>query len=254
MTVGLGYTRNLSLWRSAPAPAPPPSPPLPPPTPEQVLDDFAQPELITATTPVPESTTSVSEFVTSLDIPSTVEVLPLNYGDLAALGFSHWTPAGVAQWTMELIQVSSGMSWFWTIVSVTLLSRLVLLPFNLSAVRSAARLAPHQRRLTELKDQLQKTGFAQDPIAVQRISLEQKKIYEEAGVSVLGPLMAPLTQLPVSLGLFFGIKKLCDFPLEQLKVGGFGWITDLTVADPMYVLPFAMAAVVNMQLSVSAFP
>ena len=122
-------------------------------------------------------------------------------------------------------------------------------------MRSTARLAPHQPRLMELRDQLQKTGgLANDPIAVQRISLQQKKIYEDAGVSVVGPFMTPLVQLPVSMGLFLGIKRLCDFPLEQLKVGGFGWMTDLTTADPTYALPLVMLAVIHAQLYVSASP
>jgi len=247
--VGLGSTRNLSFWRSTPAPSSVPAPsPVPP---EEVLDDLLEPEVIAGTTPVPEPT-SIPEFVSPLDLSSMPEVLPLNYGDLAALGFSHWTPVGIAQWTMELIQVSSGMSWFWTIVTVSILSRFVILPFSLNAIRSSARLAPYQPRLLKLRNELQNTGgLSMDPLAVQRISLQQKQVYEEAGVSVLGSFMVPLVQLPISAGLFLGIKRLCDFPLEQLKVGGFGWITDLTVADPTYVLPLAMLAAVNVQLSVA---
>jgi YidC/Oxa1 family membrane protein insertase len=247
VTVGLGSTRSLSFWGSAPTPTPAPSPA--PITPE-VWDNVPQPETVAATTPVPEPI-SISEVVTSLDIPSALEIPSLNYGDLAALGFSHWTPAGIAQWTMELIQVSSGMSWLWTIVAVTVLSRLVVLPFNINSIRATAKLAPHQPRLMELRNELEKTGgLAKDPIAVQRISLQQRKIYEEAGVSLLASIATPIVQMPISLGLFFGIKRLCDFPLEQLKVGGFGWLTDLTVADPTYVLPLAMAALINVQLSV----
>ena len=205
------------------------------------------------TTPVPEST-SFSELVTSADIPSTLqEVSPLDYGDLAALGFSHWTPVGIAQWTMELIQVSSGMSWFWTIVTVSILSRLIILPFSLNSVRSSTKLAPYQPRLMKLRDELQKTGgLTNDPLAVQKITLQQKKIYEEAGVSLMGPLMTPLIQVPLSMGLFLGIKRLCDFPLAQLKVGGIGWITDLTTADPTYALSAAMFVAIQTQLRVSA--
>jgi YidC/Oxa1 family membrane protein insertase len=65
---------------------------------------------------------------------------------------------------MELIQVASGMPWFWTIVTATLLSRLIVIPFNISSLRTAARLAPHQPRLMELKEELQKAGgLSKDP-------------------------------------------------------------------------------------------
>ena len=251
MIVGLCSTRSLSFWRSAPAPTPAPIS-LPEPITSEISENAFQPEVAAATTPVPEPTSIPGVVTSSLDIPSTVGAPPLNYGDLAALGFSHWTPVGIAQWSMELIHVASGMPWFWTIVTATLLSRLLVIPFNISSLRTAARLAPHQPRLMQLKEELEKAGGASmDPIAVQRVSLQQKKIYEEAGASLLAPLITPFVQIPVSIGLFLGLKRLYDFPLEQLKVGGYGWITDLTVPDPTYMLPLAMAALVNVQLSVS---
>ena len=246
MIVGLGSTRSLSFWGSAPAPTPPPTLATP-----EIPDAISQSEIAAVTTPAPE-VVNTPEIVTSLDIPSTLEILPLNYGDLAALGFSHWTPVGIAQWSMELIQVASGMPWFWTIVTITVLSRVIILPFNINSLRTSAKLAPYQPRLMQLKDELQKIGgLSKDPIAVQRISLQQKQIYDEAGVSVLGPLLTPLVQFPISVGMFLGIKKLCDLPLEQLTVGGYGWITNLTVPDPTYALPLAIAALINVQLSVS---
>ena len=247
MIVGLCSARSLSFWRSAPAPTPAPVS-LPEPITSEISENAFQPEVITATTPVPEPA-SIPEVVTSLDIPSTLGAPPLNYGDLAALGFSHWTPVGIAQWSMELIHVASGMPWFWTIVTATLLSRLIVTPFNISSLRTAVRLAPHQPHLMQIKEEPEKAGGASmDPIAVQRVSLQQRKIYEEAGASLPAPLITPFVQIPVSIGLFLGLKRLCDFPLEQLKVGG---ITDLTIPDPTYMLPLAMAALVNVQLSVS---
>lgn len=195
--------------------------------------------------------TLLSDLPIPTDLPGLLEnVPPLNYGDLASLGFAHWTPAGLCQWGMELIQVSTGMPWFWAIVATTLATRLIILPFNINSLRITARLAPFQPRLTELRDKM--SGISnRDPIALQRISLQQKKIYEEAQVSMLQPLMVPALQLPLSLGMFFGIKKLCALPLLQLQVGGLSFLPDLTVADPTYLLPIAMAALINVQLSVS---
>ena len=75
-------------------------------------------------------------------------------------------------------------------------------------------------------------------------------IYEKAGVSVAGMAVAPFIQLPVTLGMFFGVKKLCDLPLEQLKYGGFAWVPDLTVADPTWALPIIATVLMNVQISV----
>jgi len=202
--------------------------------------------------PADAASTLVPDVAIPADLPGLVESIPpLNYGDLAALGFAHWTPAGLCQWAMELIQVSTGMPWFWTIVTATLATRLIVIPFNIGSLRITARLAPFQPRLTELRNQM--TGLStRDPIAMQRISLQQKKIYEEAQVSMLQPLLVPAIQLPLSLGMFFGVKRLCELPLEQLKWSGLSYLPDLTVADPTYMLPLAMAVLINLQLSVGA--
>ena len=48
---------------------------------------------------------------------------PLQYGDFAELGLSGWTPSGIAAWTFEVVQVTTGMPWFYTIIAGTLFWR-----------------------------------------------------------------------------------------------------------------------------------
>ncbi|KAJ3475584.1 hypothetical protein NLI96_g11745 [Meripilus lineatus] len=94
--------------------------------------------------------------------------------------------------------------------------------------------------------QAQKSG---DPLAMQQAILRQRMVYEKIGVSMGSMAVMPFVQLPVTLGMFFGVKKLCDLPLEQLKVSGFDILPDLTVADPTYTLPVICAVAMNAQLS-----
>jgi len=53
--------------------------------------------------------------------------------------------------------------------------------------------------------------------------------------------MMPLVQAPVFLSFFFGIRKMAELPVTSLQTGGALWFTDLTVPDPLYLLP-AMTA------------
>ena len=174
----------------------------------------------------------------------------LNYGDLAALGLAGWTPAGICRWTMELINVSTGMPWFWTIVATTVLSRVVLFPFTVKQMQSTAALAPYQGDIAAIRDEMQAAQAKKDMLAMQRAALKQKMIYEKAGVSIGGMALAPFIQLPVTLGMFFGVKKLCDLPVEQLKYSGFSWVPDLTIADPTWTLPIIATVLMNVQISV----
>ncbi|KZT03261.1 uncharacterized protein LAESUDRAFT_603008, partial [Laetiporus sulphureus 93-53] len=186
------------------------------------------------------------------DLSATPAVVdPLQYGDLAALGLAAWTPAGICRWSIELIHVSTGMPWFWTIVSVTVISRIILLPFQIRSMQASARLAPYQPELAALRLDMQKAKMNGDTLGLQASALRQKMLFKKAGVGMLSMLITPFVQLPVTLGMFFGIKTLCDLPLEQLKHSGIEFLPDLTVADPMCILPIASAVLMNVQLLLS---
>ena len=104
----------------------------------------------------------------------------------------------------------------------------------------------------ELKEELNQAYKTGDKLAVQRVALKQRKVYEESGVSMLPMLLMPFVQLPVTLGMFFGIKRLCVLPFEQHHWSGVSFLPDLTVPDPYYVLPIASAVLMNLQLHVRA--
>jgi YidC/Oxa1 family membrane protein insertase len=201
--------------------------------------------------PVPEAATAIVPASPPSDALDALTALtPLQYGDLAALGLAGWSPAGLSTWLLELINISTGLPWFHTIIAGTLLTRLFLLPFSIKQLRNSAALAPHQPRLVELKAELDRAYKGGDKLAVQRVALKQRRVYEESGVSMLPMLLMPFAQLPVTLGMFFGVKRLCALPLEQLHWSGVSFLPDLTVPDPYYVLPIVSAVLMNLQLAV----
>ncbi|KAH9178548.1 60Kd inner membrane protein-domain-containing protein [Lactarius sanguifluus] len=213
-------TRSIWLF-SKKAEAPPPSTPTPPPEaliPEPVAP-VAEPVAATpAPTPaVDDAVTQVAALPQSDTLDTLAALAPLQYGDLTALGLAGWSPAGLSSWLLELVN----------------------LPFSIKQLRNSAALAPHQPRLLELKEELNRAYQTGDKIGVQRVALKQRRVYEESGVSMLPMLLMPFVQLPVTLGMFFGVKRLCVLPLEQLHWSGVSFLPDLTVADPFYVLPIA---------------
>lgn len=248
-------TRSIWLF-SKKAEAPPPSTPTPPPealVPEPVAPVAAPVAATPAATPaVDDAVTQVAALPQSDTLDTLAALAPLQYGDLTALGLAGWSPAGLSSWLLELVNISTGLPWFHTIIAGTLLSRLLLVPFSIKQLRNSAALAPHQPRLLELKEELNRAYQTGDKIGVQRVALKQRRVYEESGVSMLPMLLMPFVQLPVTLGMFFAVKRLCALPLEQLHWSGVSFLPDLTVADPFYVLPIAAAVLMNVQLSVGA--
>jgi len=210
-----------------------------------------------ASAPVPpEPVSSVAETaaVAADTTTSTLDAIhtPLQYGDFSALGLAHWTPAGFVQWTMEIIHTTTHLPWFWTIVAGTAFWRLLVLPVSVNGLRNTSRLQPHQTEIQKVQAEMNDAVKKNDLILRQKLALKLKGIYEKAGVSVLGGLIVPLVQIPVTLGMFFGVKKMCSLPVEQLKWSGVEFIPDLTIADPTWVLPIVMTALVNIQIPIGA--
>jgi YidC/Oxa1 family membrane protein insertase len=251
-------TRSIWLFSKQADAAPPAAAP-PSTVPSELVDlpETASEASVTPWTPtadavLSDATAQVSSFPQPEILDTAAALAPLQYGDLALLGLSGWSPAGLSSWMLELVNVSTGLPWFHTIVAGTFLSRLLLLPFSIKQLRNSASLAPYQPRLLELKDEFNRAYAAGDQLAVQRIALKQRSLYAESGVSMVPMLLMPFLQLPVTLGMFFCIKRLCALPLEQLHWSGVSFLPDLTVPDPYYILPIASAVLINLQLAVGA--
>jgi YidC/Oxa1 family membrane protein insertase len=203
--------------------------------------------------PIPGSTiqdslTPVVDSGAGIDIPDATIPL-LQYGDFAELGLAGWSPAGIIRWSFELLQVSSGMPWFYTIIAGTLLWRVVILPANIMSLRNSSRLLPYADRLQAVTEEWKSINTS-DRLALQRISLKRQKIYEQAGARVLPSIIMPFVQIPVTLGLFLAVRKMTILPVEQLKQSGVFFLPDLTMADPYYILPILSTVAINIQMSV----
>ena len=202
---------------------------------------------------------------TSLDASTVVEGIPsdltetlisnvpaaLQYGDMAALGLAGWSPAGLVRWSMELLNVSTGMPWFWTIIVGSALWRLACVPWAIRGFQVSARLLPHQPQLLVLQKSVAKAREAQNPLELQKAAQAMSRFYKSHNISPLAGLVS-LVQLPITFGLFFGVQKMCNLPVEQLRDSGVSFLPDLTASDPTMVLPLAMFVLVNTQIKVSS--
>ncbi|KAF5375426.1 hypothetical protein D9615_007933 [Tricholomella constricta] len=222
-----------------------------------------------STTPVEETGAAVASSANvapeAVPVAASAEVLPgladavtthlpaaLQYGDLAALGLVSWTPAGIIRWSIELINVTTGLPWFWTIVAGSLLWKAILVPISVKSLRNSARLLPLQPHIVKLQKEMEVVRKTGDKLAMQRTALKIRKLYNDAGISMGATALVPFVQIPVTLGMFFGLKKMCDLPLPQLMNSGLDILPNLTVADPYMILPVALCAAVNLQISIGA--
>jgi YidC/Oxa1 family membrane protein insertase len=175
----------------------------------------------------------------------------LQYGDFATLGLSSWSPIGLVAWTYEIINVTTGLPWFWTIVAGATACRLFCLPFAIRSARASARMRKIQPEMAKAREKIGAAAKMSDPVAQQRAAYEMQALYTKAGVKIGRDMVLPaVIQIPVAIGMFFATKRMCELPVSQLKESGFSLLPDLTVADPTMILPISLCAVVNAQISV----
>lgn len=134
----------------------------------------------------------------------------------------------------------SGLGYGWSIVATTVALRLALFPVLVQAQQAASRMAHVQPELQQLKVRYEKLGSPSRAEQLQ-FSANMKALFAKYNVNPLKTIVAPLVQLPLFIGMFFGLKKMPGIYPEALSDGGMFWFVDLTVPDPLYILPLVSA-------------
>lgn len=192
---------------------------------------------------VPDEASIASEASAATDV-----IPPLQLGDFSDLGLtSFWTPAGWVRYSLEVLHVSTGMPWFYVLVTGTMLWRLAATKFTIAATRNASLLRPYAGELRAIDEKAQNA----DQAGKMEAMLQKKKIFEKTGVNALSSLGSTLGQVVIQFGVFFGVKELVTLPVPQLRDSGCWLIPDLTVAGPYFIMPLVVASLANLQLMVS---
>ncbi|XP_056155930.1 mitochondrial inner membrane protein OXA1L isoform X2 [Lampris incognitus] len=203
--------------------------------------------------PTPVITSPITEQVAEAP-PTAVEVLQgmVPETSLAELGLAQHTPVGLIQNLLEVMHVDLGLPWWGAIVVGTALARLAVFPVIVKGQREAAKLnnvLPEMTKLTNRMNEAKQSGnkyeFAK---AYSDLSLFQKK----HDVNPLRGFLVPLVQAPVFISFFIALRKMAYLPVPSLQTGGVLWFPDLTMADPFYILPFAVTGTMFFILELGA--
>lgn len=153
------------------------------------------------------------------------------------MGLCNFTPVGGLEAFLEAINVYTGLPWWGTIVSATVLIRLALMPVVVKIQRNNAALrniSPEVGRLTDSLKQAQASG---DSVAVAQLSNDLRRLFQKNNCHPLKSLGMPLLQMPVMVSFFLALRAMSELPVPGLQDGGLAWFTDLTAKDPCYALP-----------------
>lgn len=129
----------------------------------------------------------------------------------------------------------------WAIIIITILMRLVLLPFTRGSQRNMKRGShDYAQKMKHIEQK-----FRHDPVALEHAKMELAK---KQGFSALSGCLPLLLQIPVFIGLNFALRNA----IELYRAPFIFWIKDLSARDPYYVIPACLALTVFLAMSAQA--
>lgn len=126
-------------------------------------------------------------------------------------------------------------NWGWSIVILTILTRVVLYPLTYKGMVSMQKLKDLAPKIKELQEK-----HKGNP---QKSSAAMMELYKKHGANPMGGCLPLLLQIPV----FFAVYRVLMNAIELKGAEWILWIEDLSVMDPYFVLPVLMGATMYIQ-------
>ena len=130
-------------------------------------------------------------------------------------------------------------NWGWSIILLTLLVRIIVMPFHLMSFRSMKAMQKVQPMIQALREKLK-----DDPLTLNK---EMMLLMKKNKVNPMGGCLPMLLQIPV----FFALYRVFSESIELYQSPFIFWIHDLSIKDPYFVLPVLMASVMYLQQKIT---
>ncbi|XP_036374816.1 mitochondrial inner membrane protein OXA1L-like [Megalops cyprinoides] len=196
--------------------------------------------------PIAEQATETAP--TALDVLQGVGPEP----SLAELGLGSYTPVGLVQNVLEFMHVDLGLPWWAAIVAGTVLARCAVFPIIVKGQREAAKLNNVLPEMTKLTNSLNEAKRSGNKFEYSKAYSEMMMFQKKHDVNPLRGFLVPLVQAPVFISFFIALRKMSYLPVPSMQSGGLWWFTDLTAADPYYILPLAVTGTMFAVLELGA--
>jgi YidC/Oxa1 family membrane protein insertase len=114
---------------------------------------------------------------------------------------------------------SIGLPWAWSIVGVTVIVRMLLVPLTVKQIHSMQNMQRHAPQMKELQKKYKSDR--------QKMNEELMKFYKENNINPASSCLPLLAQIPVFIGLFYTLRHFSSHPpggQAAIDRGDFGWL------------------------------
>ncbi|XP_014671157.1 PREDICTED: mitochondrial inner membrane protein OXA1L-like [Priapulus caudatus] len=217
------------------------------------LTDELSPDYIPPPPPIPEITdtsTSTGDVISSPDVGDIISAV--GEPSFAELGLGGWGPVGIVQNCLEWLHISTGLPWWGTIAVATICVRVLLFPIVIKAQQNAAKMQNNMPQLQVMQDRMSEARQSGNTMEAAILANQIVAYMKEKDVNPLKNMIVPLAQAPVFISFFVGLRKMANFPLESMKVGGLFWFENLTIPDPYFLIPAMTSLTLLITLEIGA--
>lgn len=152
-----------------------------------------------------------------------------------------WWIAYPLYWLLTTIQSFVG-NWGLAIIGITVVVKGALFHLNAKAFRSMAKMRKFGPEMMKMKEL-----YGDDR---QKMSQEMMKLYKKEQINPLGGCLPILAQMPVFIALYWVLME----SVELRHAPFFGYIQDLSVMDPYFILPILMGVTMFLQQKLNPTP
>jgi YidC/Oxa1 family membrane protein insertase len=138
-------------------------------------------------------------------------------------------------WVLRFLNEHGVPNWGWDIIIVTIVFNLLMLPTRLMMMKSSLKMMRIQPKVDALKKRYAHLKVS-DPKRAE-MNTEMMALYKQENVNMYGGCLPLLIQMP----LFFAYYRVLANVIE-LRQAHWYWLTDLSMADPLHVLPILIIA------------
>lgn len=114
------------------------------------------------------------------------------------------------------------------IILMTIVVKMLLYPLTKKQIESTKAMMSIQPKMKAIQEK-----YKNDK---QRLNMELANLYKEEGVNPLAGCLPLLVQMPIMIGIFYGIR---DF--NYVGPANFLWMDSIALKDPTYILPVLSA-------------
>jgi len=143
-------------------------------------------------------------------------------------------------WALTNLHETVGLSWAWSIVALTVIVRMLLVPLTVRQIHSMQNLQAHAPEMKAIQQR-----WKHDK---QRQNQELMAFYKENQINPASSCLPIVAQIPIFIGLFFVLKGFEKEILPQFPDADLEWLNLVTITEntkvgwgPLLIVAYALS-------------